>query len=63
MAKKTTRQETPKTQEKASAEPNLKKDCRTCDNTGQVRVSRARGRGRSPSQLQYDIVTERCPDC
>lgn len=61
MAKKTTRQETPKTQEKVTRV--LKKDCRTCDNTGQVRVSRARGRGRSPSQLQYDIVTERCPDC
>lgn len=42
----------------------LKKDCRTCDNTRQVRVSRPRkGTRSSPAKQEYDIVTENCPDC
>lgn len=38
--------------------------CSTCADNRQVRVSKPRINTKlSPARQQYDIVTERCPDC
>lgn len=43
--------------------PAPRKDCRTCDNKRQVRVSKPRRAQGKTARQQYDIVTVRCPDC
>lgn len=38
--------------------------CRTCGDSRTVRVSKPRiSPSLAPAKQQYDIVTERCPDC
>lgn len=37
--------------------------CRTCADSKTVRVSRGRLPSGNHTKQQYDIVTERCPDC
>lgn len=56
---------TPKTEKtKTTVARVLKKDCRTCDNEGYVRVAPPRGpQGKNARQQYYPPTQMKCPDC